>query len=152
MCHIVGKKIIQTYHYEIFVKWRRETSIVSWIITLLSEYCWKFSPKQMHMHNYNFCSPACYHCSCQSKKNEHNISSKVISLAYMWCSVWLCSPQDTCHLQSRQPAASTIWPFLDLGSALRELLIHRTCLSSSPILHFFCIFRASQLITEWSTW
>lgn len=74
------RKNMQTYNYEIFVKWRRETSTVSWIITLLSENCWKFSLKQMRIHIYNFCSPVCYHCSCQSHK-MHSVSP---AMSYLW--------------------------------------------------------------------
>lgn len=103
--------------------------LVKWILL-------KISPKtKAHIHLKSLFS-GLLSLQLSESQNVRNISSNVISLAYMWCSVWLCSLQDTCHLQSRQPAASTIWPFLDLGSALRELLIHRTYLSSSQILHF----------------
>lgn len=153
MCHIVGKKIIQTYHYEIFVKWRRETSIVSWIITLLSEYCWKFSPKQMHMHNYNFCSPACYHCSCQSKKKwaqylqqSHISGLHVVQCLTLFSSGYLSSTKQTaCSFHNL--AIFRSWQCSERATYSQDVLVIITNSSS-----FFCIFRASQLITEWSTW
>lgn len=65
-----------------FSKWRRETSTVSWIITLLSvsEYCWKFSPKHLHVDIYNFCSPVCCHCNCQS----HKMLTVFPAMSYLW--------------------------------------------------------------------
>jgi len=41
-------------------------------------------------------------------QNAYNITSNAIPLAYLCCSAWLCSLQDTCHLQSRQLTAFTI--------------------------------------------
>lgn len=116
----------------------KEISTVSWIITLLSisEYCWTFFPKHLRVDIYNFCSPVCYHCNCQS----HKMRTVSPAMSYLWPT---CAAVFDFVLfripviyKADSPQLSQSGHFLDLGRTPWEQLIHRGYLSSSPKLNF----------------
>lgn len=126
----------------------KETSTISWIITLLSVYCSEFSPKHLYVDIYNFCSPVCYHYCHQS----HKMRTISPAMSYLWPTYAAVFDFVLFRIPVIYKADS-----LQLSQSGHFWILAEHCESTGATCHhhqhlIFCIFRPSHVRTECNTW